>query len=219
MNQNQSGAIKPLAEMLAVLFFALVTEWAILPFTRNPFILAIPICACFVIIFYSHRAHSESLPDLGLRVDNFWQCLKLLLLPMLSALLLFILIGWYFGSLRLNELFGWLMLKKYIWLFVWGLIQQYALQAFFNRRAQEVWGKGVLSVFIVALIFAVLHLPNFWLVIATFCGGILWATVYQRAPNLFALAFSHGLMSMILATTIPPAALHGLRVGYNYFRL
>jgi membrane protease YdiL (CAAX protease family) len=99
------------------------------------------------------------------------------------------------------------------------LIQQHALQAFFNRRAQEIWSNGYLSIFVTALIFALLHLPNFWLTVATFLGGLMWATVYQRVPNLFALAISHALMSGVLVLTMPTAALHGMRVGYNYFRL
>jgi membrane protease YdiL (CAAX protease family) len=82
-----------------------------------------------------------------------------------------------------------------------------------------VWGRGIASIFIAATLFALLHLPNFWLAAATFFGGLLWATVYQRVPNLFALAVSHGIMSGFLVGALPPSVLHGMRVGYNYFRL
>ena len=100
----------------------------------------------------------------------------------------------------------------------WGLLQQYALQGFINRRAQIVWGRGWSSVLTVALVFGALHLPNPWLTLATFAGGLLWAYVYQRAPNLLALGLAHGLMTWVLISTIPPAALYNLRVGFKFLQ-
>jgi len=100
---------------------------------------------------------------------------------------------------------------------LWGFLQQYALQGFINRRAQLVWGRGPLSVLVVALTFALLHLPNPWLMLATFAGGLVWARAYQREPNLLALGLSHGLMTWVLISAFPSAALHNLRVGYKFF--
>jgi membrane protease YdiL (CAAX protease family) len=68
----------------------------------------------------------------------------------------------------------------------------------------------------VAVLFAAFHLPNPGLMLATFIGGIVWAAVYQRTPNLLALALSHGIMTWIVVSTVPPWMLHGLRVGYKY---
>jgi membrane protease YdiL (CAAX protease family) len=55
------------------------------------------------------------------------------------------------------------------------------------------------------------------LTFATFTGGLLWAYVYQRAPNLFAIGISHALMTWVLVSSVPPSALHNLRVGFKYF--
>ncbi|PYS78750.1 MAG: hypothetical protein DMF66_05195, partial [Acidobacteria bacterium] len=77
--------------------------------------------------------------------------------------------------------------------------------------------RGWASVLLVALIFAALHLPNPWLTVVTFAGGLLWAYVYQRAPNLLAVGISHSLMTWALVSSIPPSALHNLRVGFKYF--
>lgn len=203
--------------MAIVLLCALAVEWAILPFSRNPFIIALPILIALATIIFSHRKRGESLKDIGYRLDNFAECWRVLIVPMLAFFVFLTVLGWYLGSLRLNDFLGAAFYRKYVWLFVWGLIQQHALQAFFNRRAQEIWGAGFSSVFIAASIFALLHLPNFWLMTATFFGGLMWATVYQRVPNLFVLAISHGIMSSVLVMTMPRAALHGMRVGYNYF--
>ncbi len=69
-----------------------------------------------------------------------------------------------------------------------------------------------------ASIFGLLHLPNLLLTLATFIVGLFWAAVYQRASNLFALALSHSMMSVVLVSTVPASALHGMRVGFNYYR-
>lgn len=219
MNKIKNFITNPAAEITIVLLCALAVEWAILPFTNNPFLVALPVLIALLTIVFSHRLHNESLKELGYRFDNFAACWRLLILPMLGFFIFLTLLGWFLGSLRYADLFGEAFFRKYVWLFVWGLIQQHGLQAFFNRRLQTIWSKGFLSVSIAALIFALLHLPNFWLTIATFFGGLMWASVYQRVPNLFALAISHGIMSGALVMSMPPAALHGMRVGYNYFRL
>ena len=205
--------------MSIVLLCALAVEWAILPFTKNPFIIALPILVALATIVFSHRRRNESLKELGYRFDNFAACWRLLILPMLAFFVGLTVLGWFLGSLRYEDLFTSAFFKKYIWLFVWGLIQQHALQAFFNRRAQMIWNKGILSVVVATSIFALLHLPNFWLTVATFLGGLMWTSVYQRVPNLFALALSHGIMSGVLVMSMPRAAMHGMRVGYNYFLL
>lgn len=205
--------------MAIVLLCALAVEWLILPFAKNPLAVALPILIIVGVIFFSHLRNNETLKEIGYRFDNFAACLRLLVLPMTAFIAALTIIGWLSGSLRFGDVFSWAFGRKYVWLCVWGLIQQHALQAFFNRRAQAVWGKGYLSILIAATIFAVLHLPNFWLTVATFLGGVMWASVYQRTPNLLALALSHGLMSAVLVLSAPPAALHGMRVGYNYFGL
>jgi membrane protease YdiL (CAAX protease family) len=100
---------------------------------------------------------------------------------------------------------------------LWGPLQQYALQGFINRRAQILLGRGDLSVLLTGLLFALFHLPNPWLTLATFAAGLFWAWVYQRVPNLLAVGISHALMTWVLISSVSPAALHNLRVGYKYF--
>jgi membrane protease YdiL (CAAX protease family) len=205
-------------EIVSVTSTALIAVWAVLALSSSRWMLAVPIALAFAFILLSHHIRNETAGDLGWRTDNFLKAMRLLILPMLAGAMVMFAIGWYRGSLRFalprNR-------TAILWLpFVgvaWGLVQQYVLQAFFNRRAQMVWGQGPLSIFVVAFIFALIHLPNLWLAVATFAGGLIWATVYQRAPNLPALALSHALMTWVLITTVPQSALQSLRVGFKYF--
>lgn len=205
-------------EIVSVTSTALIAVWAVLALATSRWVLLFPIALAFSFIILSHRIRGETARELGWRTDNFMKALRLLVAPMLAASLVMVIIGYLAGSLRLA------MPEKRInmlWLplvgVAWGLLQQYVLQAFFNRRAQMVWGRGWLSVFVIAFIFALIHLPNPWLAVATFAGGIIWGAVYQRAPNLPALGLSHGVMTWVLISTLPESALASLRVGFKYF--
>lgn len=218
-NDQSSVAIrdKTLAawEIASVTLSFLLAEWMIQPFGANSSLIsAIPLVLAFALMLLSHQARGETARLIGWRVDNFLRALRLLVLPMIGLGLLILLIGWLSHSLRSEKLQIWQWLA---WLFVWGLIQQYVLQGFINRRAQILLGKGARSILLVAIVFALLHLPNPWLSVATFIGGAMWAAVYQRAPNLPALALSHALMSLMLASAFPASAINSLRVGIRYF--
>jgi len=141
------------------------------------------------------------------------------LLTMLLATILSVIIGrWFGGKIDYQRWHaGSSIFLQLVLGFGWGLLQQYALQGFINRRLQIIWGRGWFTVLVVAAIFAGLHLPNAWLAMATFAGGLVWAWVYQRAPNIFALALSHSVMTWILVSTLPPKALNHLRIGFKYF--
>ena len=183
------------------------------------FIVAIPITLAFAFMIVSHRLHHETLRDLGFRFDNFLPAGLLLLLPMvLVAVVCFVLGRRLGGQTNFHAWHAGTPIAVQLALgFGWGLAQQYVLQGFINRRAQVVLGKGWLSVLLVAAVFSALHLPNVWLAVATFTGGVVWAAVYQRAPNIFALALSHSLMTWVIVSTLPPSALHHLRIGFKYF--
>ena len=202
-------------EIMSVTTSFLIAAWLVLPFAGNDKLAgAVPVALAFILMLASHRARGETARQIGWRVDNFFGAVRLLLAPTLALAVLIILLGWLMGSLRFE---GSQLRPRFLWLPAWGLMQQYVMQGFINRRAQAIWGRGWRSILLVGLIFALLHLPNLWLSLATLIGGLVCAYVYQRVPNLLALALSHGLVSLLLVSALPTTALRSMRVGFKYF--
>ncbi|MDQ3684524.1 MAG: CPBP family intramembrane metalloprotease [Acidobacteriota bacterium] len=206
-------------EIVSVVTSVLIAEWVIFSVGGGSnLLIALPVGLAFLFIVLSHRVRGETSRDLGWRFDNFLHAARLLFPPMLIATILCVSFGWWSGHLNfMRWRGGQSILGMPVLGIVWGLLQQSVLQGFINRRAQIIWGRGTISILVVALIFGALHLPNPALTVATFAGGILWAAVYQRASNLLALGLSHGLMTWVLISSLPPSSLHGLRVGFKYF--
>jgi hypothetical protein len=204
---------RPAIEPLVFVGLALVYVWVVRP-TRNDW-LKIPFLTIIVLIpFVSNFLHRDRLRDLGLRLDNFWASAREVGIAALVGAVAIAAVGLATGAgpvLRRS------MLDSFLLYPIWGLVQQYAMQSFTYRRLYQGLGRPAGSAAITALLFASVHWPNWPLALLTLVGGYVWCRLFQRHPNLFTLALSHGWLAVLLRYSWPAEWLHNLRIGAGYW--
>ena len=97
----------------------------------------------------------------------------------------------------------------------WGLFQQYAVNGFFVNRFMEF--APARAPLLAALLFSTAHAPNWFLMLVTFVGGYVSATVYLDSRNLYFLGLAHGLFGFLLYLVVPDTICHHLYVGPKWF--
>ena len=200
-----------LAEVTSVVLSILLVEWALAPFAVSPWLLGSPLLLAFLLMLYSHRCRGETVQILGFGGRDFDRALFLLAGPTLLAIAALIFVSYLTHSLHLPDRF-WARLSL---LPVWAILQQYTLLGFAYRRLRQCLHANQ-SITITASLFALVHTPNYPLMILTFLGGLIWSFVYERAPNLFASAISHVLLSATVLLAIPEWILPSMTVGYRW---
>ena len=103
-------------------------------------------------------------------------------------------------------------------LIIWGGAQQWVLQTVVLRESQRAVSRRP-GIFLAALLFGVVHLPNPFLAPVTFGAGLLWCWLYDRYPNIVPLALSHALGTLAVVYAFDQDITGRLRIGAGYLRL
>lgn len=105
----------------------------------------------------------------------------------------------------------------HVWGYVlWTLYQQFLLQDFFMPRLTRLVSSNH-AIMAAALLFAVAHLPNLSLVVATLIWGAVSCYLFRRYRNLWVLGLAQGLLGLVFSVCVPDAMHHHMRVGLGYF--
>jgi hypothetical protein len=100
---------------------------------------------------------------------------------------------------------------------LWTLYQQFLLQDFFQARLSSVVSRNA-AIGLAAVLFALAHLPNIPLVLATLVWGAVSCALFRRYRNLYVLGLAQGLLGLCFAVCIPDVWLHHMRVGLGFLR-
>jgi len=152
-------------------------------------------------IVYRNKTKPGILKHWGFRTDNFKTVLKMVLPYGLFSVILFMGIGLYRGTININSH----IIPILILYPVWGIIQQFLLIAIVAGNMQNLkgtsWNKKII-ILLAALLFAAVHYPFVWLMLATFVLALFYGSIYLRERNIYVLGLFHGWLGAIFYYTV-----------------
>jgi membrane protease YdiL (CAAX protease family) len=99
---------------------------------------------------------------------------------------------------------------------LWTIYQQFLLQDYFMPRLTRVL-KADAAIAFAAVLFAMAHLPNVALTVATLVWGAISCALFRRYRSLVVLGITQGLLGLCFAVCVPDVFLHHMRVGLGYW--
>jgi hypothetical protein len=132
----------------------------------------------------------------------------------LPAVLVVLSVGAAVGTLHDRTDF----LGNFAGLMPWGGAQQWMLQTVVLREVRRRLPPRP-AVVAAAVLFALVHSPNLFLMLMTFIGALGWCAIYSRSPNFLPLAVSHALATLALLYAFDDDITGRLRIGESYLRL
>ena len=149
--------------------------------------------------------HAKTKPGIlhywGFRRDNFKTVLKKVLPFGILSVIACIGIGLYRNSIH----FTWHIIPILILYPLWGIIQQFLLIALTAGNLQDLKAHTLnkrMIILLAALLFASVHYPYTWLIIATFILALFYGWIYLKERNIYVLGIFHGWLAGIFYYTI-----------------
>jgi membrane protease YdiL (CAAX protease family) len=203
--------MRKLAILEPLLMFALIIAyiWK-LRFLYPHCWIAIP-----ALMILSHLLRRESPRALGFGIDNLRDCLHELAPLLLMVALALLTVGLLLRTLRQAGYDG--ALPAAAAYLPWGLAQQYALNGYFLNRLRAVVSVRAASLF-AAILFALAHAPNPFLMAVTLPLGWGATLLYRRSRNLYLLGIAHAVVGLLLFLVVPDSISRHLRVGPGWFQ-
>ena len=96
--------------------------------------------------------------------------------------------------------FHWHILPLLLLYPIWGVIQQFLVQALVAgnlSRSSGMIGSASFVTIVSAALFALVHMPDLKLAIGTFCLGLAFTPIYLRWRNLWPLGIYHGWLGVL----------------------
>jgi len=174
--------------------------------------LALP-CLVLWLLYAAARVRRDPfvLTDWGLRLDNLrsaaWRTAPFLLVGALGMLFYRLARGW-----RPLPASSALVFALYP---LWGVAQQFLVQGIAAGNLRRLGVPPAAVVAVVAVLFGLVHTPDWPLAALSGPACAVWAALYLRTPNLIPLGLSHGWLGALayywvlgrnpLAAIFPPA--------------
>jgi hypothetical protein len=155
----------------------------------------VPVAAALWLAYLGRRIAREEgvLREWGFRRDNLGEACRLAALVGLPCLVFLCILSVALGNRLLQPSLVPLLLLYPIW----GLAQQFLLQALLAANVRRLSGSAALATALAAVLFGLVHVPD-WTLCGLTCGlALLIVPLYCRVPNLWPLGVLHGWLGSI----------------------
>lgn len=107
------------------------------------------------------------------------------------------------------------VVQRYWGYSLWAFMQEFLLLNFVLRHLLRLL-PGKKAALMAAGLFALAHLPNPILTLATLLWGFAAGWLFLRYRSIYTLALAHAILGICIATTIPSPVTHHMKVGLGY---
>ena len=197
MAQVHKNTKRPVWEVVAVIATGithLIFEEAF--HAKGPFI-AIAAIGWLSYVIFRARQESGALHDWGLRLSGIRKASVAPLIVLLAGTFAIACVAMARDSLNLH----WHILPLFLIYPIWGIIQQFLIQALVVNNLSQIKG-GQLHVAVItlicALLFGVVHWPDYLLMGGTFLLGLVFTPIYLRTKSILPLGIVHGWLGAMM---------------------
>ena len=151
----------------------------------------------------------------GFNKETFMPVLRMVLPFAIASIIVLFCIGFYRETIRLT----WHIIPILILYPIWGTIQQFLVIGLVAGNLNELnrARSSAPVIFVSALLFGLLHYPNYWLILGTFVLALFYGYIYLKARNVYVMGILHGWLGAIFFYTVvdrdPFAEVFGWIVG------
>ena len=161
-------------------------------------------------ILISQVARSSGGPMLGFEAANFKNCARRFGPSLLGFAAALLSLGLLFGTIRP---IGWEQsLGVFAMYLPWGLFQQFLLNGYFLKRFDMSLSPHV-AAGLAAVLFCVVHTPNWFLMVVTLVGGYVAVWAYRQHQDFYFLGVAHAMIGSVLFLVVPDSVSHHLNIG------
>ena len=183
--------------MLIQIFFIFIIPVFLLVTNIIPTSIRIFVLLFGVIMIYGITwKESWSYQDFGLRVDNFKKSIFPYTIFTSIGVVGIILVANFLGYSPQD---GWFEKAHFLYIFlIVSILQEFAFRSFLVPILKDIFPENFFVIITNALLFMFIHViypvPLYGLLIS-FMGGILFAWLYIKHPNLYLISISHAILN------------------------
>jgi len=193
LNLNNQYHFEILAVIITAVFKFILMDWINL----RAFYTFGVILFWLIYILYKVKTNPKSLHIWGFKKEHFKQTI-IYLIPLI---LISIVISIIYGSYNSRLSFSWHFILIFLLYPCWGIIQQFMMLSIISHNLvaiSELKINRYFIIFLVSILFSLIHYPSYSLMIFTFFLEMVFITVYLKWRNLWAIGLAHGWIATFI---------------------